>query len=282
MKREATIIPGPHSGEVFVYAAKSEQDEADYVIREIKTLRKEKFAYGDIVILCRMNFLARVYEEALARARIPRALIGGTSFYERSDIKPIIQYFSLLEEIPLKTGDLETFMAKANALFKMPKKNHKRAAAVYAHHWNSMKLLKYNQLIEDIVDLTGLKGDNVAELHTMARNYQGQDVTGFLNEIRLIQELDLVDWTKDVIKVMTIHSAKGLEFPAVFVVDLVEDVFPLTKKISSKKEVEEERRLCYVAITRAQKKLYLLYPKWRNGRYQHPSRFLVDMLKGTE
>jgi DNA helicase-2/ATP-dependent DNA helicase PcrA len=112
----------------------------------------------------------------------------------------------------------------------------------------------------------------------MARNYR-QDLAGFMNEIRLAQELDLVDWTKDVVKVMTIHSAKGLEFPAVFVVDLVEDVFPLTKKMASQKEIEEERRLCYVALTRAQKRLYLVYPKWRQGRYQQPSRFLKDMLK---
>jgi DNA helicase-2/ATP-dependent DNA helicase PcrA len=280
MKREATIIPGPHSGDVFVYAAKSEQDEADYIVREIKNLRKERFDYQDIVILCRMNFLARVYEEALARARIPCALIGGSSFYEHADTKPIIEYLSLLKEITLKAKDLDTFIAKANTLLKTPKKNHKRAAEIYQHHWDNFRLLQLQRLIEDLVDLTGIKGENIVELHSLARSYAGQDLTGFLNEIRLIQELDLVDWTKDVVKVMTIHSAKGLEFPAVFVVDLIEDVFPLTKKMSSQKEVEEERRLCYVALTRAQKKLYLLYPKWRHGRYQHPSRFLVDMLKG--
>jgi DNA helicase-2/ATP-dependent DNA helicase PcrA len=280
MKREATIIPGPHSGDVFVYAAKSEQDEADYIVRDIKNLRKERFDYQDIAILCRMNFLARVYEEALARARIPCTLIGGSSFYEHADTKPIIEYLSLLKEITLKAKDLDTFIAKANTLLKTPKKNHKRAAEIYQHHWDNFRLLQLQRLIEDLVDLTGIKGENIVELHSLARSYAGQDLTGFLNEIRLIQELDLVDWTKDVVKVMTIHSAKGLEFPAVFVVDLVEDVFPLTKKMSSQKEVEEERRLCYVALTRAQKKLYLLYPKWRHGRYQHPSRFLVDMLKG--
>jgi DNA helicase-2/ATP-dependent DNA helicase PcrA len=101
----------------------------------------------------------------------------------------------------------------------------------------------------------------------------------FLNEIKLIQELDLADWGKDTVKLMTIHGAKGLEFPVVFVVDLAEDIFPLTKKMASQKELEEERRLCYVALTRAQKKLYLLYPKQRFGRYQQPSRFLVDMFK---
>jgi DNA helicase-2/ATP-dependent DNA helicase PcrA len=78
---------------------------------------------------------------------------------------------------------------------------------------------------------------------------------------------------------MTIHSAKGLEFPVVFMVDMVEDIFPLTKKLSDQKELDEERRICYVGLTRAQKKLYLLYPKRRGGRVQKPSRFLIDMFK---
>jgi DNA helicase-2/ATP-dependent DNA helicase PcrA len=141
-----------------------------------------------------------------------------------------------------------------------------------------MRMMEIHQILEDIADLTAQKGEHFAELHSMARDCR-QDLASFLNEVRLVQELDLVDWTKDLVKVMTVHSAKGLEFPAVFVVDLVEDVFPLTRIMASQKEIEEERRLCYVALTRAQKKLYLVYPKWRQGRYQHPSRFLVDMLK---
>jgi DNA helicase-2/ATP-dependent DNA helicase PcrA len=95
----------------------------------------------------------------------------------------------------------------------------------------------------------------------------------------LIQELDLIDWGKDTVKLMTVHSAKGLEFSVVFIVDLIENIFPMTKKIASQKDIEEERRLCYVALTRSQKKLYLLYPKWRYGRHQQPSRFLADMFK---
>lgn len=281
MKRESAIIPGPHTGDVLVYAAKSELDESNYVVREIKKLRKEGFNYRDIVILCRMNFLARIYEEALAKARFPHALISGSSFYERTDTKPILDYLSLLEQQLLGYQDREAFIAKANTLFKTSKKNQKRAVAVYQHHWDNLKMIKIHQIIEDIADLTSQKGEHFAELHSMARNCQ-HDLTGFLNEMRLVQELDLVDWTKDVVKVMTIHSAKGLEFPAVFLVDLVEDVFPLTKKMASQKEVEEERRLCYVALTRAQKRLYLIYPKWRQGRYQHPSRFLKDMLKAED
>ena len=154
-----------------------------------------------------------------------------------------------------------------------------RAATLYEHHFRNCQKLQPHQIIDDIIDLTGSNDESIAELSSLAHARTAVDIFNFLNEVRLIQELDLVNWTKDVVKIMTVHSAKGLEFPVVFLVDLVEDVFPLTKKISSQREVEEERRLCYVALTRAQRKLYLLYPKWRGGRYQHPSRFLVDMLK---
>jgi DNA helicase-2/ATP-dependent DNA helicase PcrA len=279
MRREATVLPGAHTGEVFVYAAKSEKDEADYAAREIKNICKEDFHYRDIVILCRMNYLARVYEEALAKALIPRALIGGSSFYERAEAKPIIEYLSLLGEMTSGKEDQSTFIARAANLFKIPKKNLRRADAIYEHHFCNIKQLQLHRIIDDIIDLTGMQDESIDELNYLSRTYAAGDILSFLNEIRLIQELDLVNWKKDVVKIMTIHSAKGLEFPVVFVVDLVEDIFPLTRKISSQKEVEEERRLCYVALTRAQKKLYLLYPKWRSGRYQHPSRFLVDMLK---
>lgn len=281
MQREASIIPGAEASDVFVYAAKSEQDEADYIVKEIKNLRKKKIDYRDVAVLYRMNYLSQAYEEALIKARIPHALIGGSSFYERADVKPVIEYLELLDESSLQQTDFETFLARANSIFKTTKKNQKRATIIHDHHYRNVKMLGPKKIIEDIIDVCGMKGANIEELHALANNHKAQDLTAFLNEIRLIQELDLVDWGGDAVKLMTIHSAKGLEFPIVFIVDLAEDLFPLTKKMSSKKEVEEERRLCYVALTRAKEKLYLLYPKWRQGRYQHPSRFLVEMFKTT-
>ncbi len=279
MHREANIIPGAEPSDVFVYAAKTENDEADYVVKEIKSLRKKAFHYGDIAILYRMNYLSRVYDEKLIEARVPHALIGGSSFYERADVKPVIEYLELLDESLHQEMDPETTLARANAIFDTTKKNQKRLAAIFNHHFENIKMLAPKKLIEDIIDIAGMKGDNIEELHALANSCRSIDLKGFLNEIRLIQELDLVDWGKDAVKLMTIHSAKGLEFPVVFVADLAEDFFPLTKKMSSKKEIEEERRLCYVALTRAKKKLYLLYPKWRQGRFLHPSRFLVEMFK---
>jgi len=281
MRRDATVIPNERSSDVFVYAAKSEKDETDYVVKEIKNTTKGKFAYGDIVILCRMNHLALAYQEALARARIPHALISGSSLYERADVKPMIDYLEILEASYLKAKERDTFIAQAANLLKIPQKSASRAAKVFGYHLTDLRLLEPRKLIDDIIDLTGITGLNVDELLAIARDQGSGDLASFLNQVRLIQELDLVDWTRDVVRLMTIHSAKGLEFPIVFVVDLVEDIFPLTKKMSSPKEIEEERRLCYVALTRAQKRLYLLYPKWRHGRYQHPSRFLGEMFKTT-
>ena len=110
-------------------------------------------------------------------------------------------------------------------------------------------------------------------LRQFYNSFIGIFLRGGLDDPKEIQEII----PEDRVPFLTIHQAKGLEFPVVFVVDLAEDIFPLTKKMASQKELEEERRLCYVALTRAQKKLYLLYPKQRFGRYQQPSRFLVDM-----
>ena len=281
MHREASIIPGAEPSDVFVYAAKTENDEADYIVKEIKSLRKKSFHYRDIAILYRMNYLSRVYEEKLIKARIPHALIGGSSFYERAEVKPVIEYLELLAESHRQKTDSETFFARASTLIKAAKKNQQRAATIHNHHFENAKMLGPKKIIEDIIEISGMKGANVEELLALASSCAAQDLKTFLNEIRLIEELDLVDWGREAVKLMTIHSAKGLEFPIVFVVDLAEDLFPLTKKMSSKKEVEEERRLCYVALTRAKQKLYLLYPKWRQGRFQHPSRFLVEMFKTT-
>ncbi len=279
MHREPTVIPIGQKSDVFVYAAKSEEDEVRYLIKEIAKLKKEEFSYRDIVVLCRMNQLARVYQEAMARARIPHALISGASLYERSEVKPIIDYLEALKECQLPEKPPANFAVRMNNLLRIPKRKARRAQGVYEHHLANLMMLDPKKIIDDIIELTGLHGVEIEELQNLTRGLTSRNLVNFLNQVRLARELDLAGWNKDIVKVMTVHSAKGLEFPVVFIVDLVENVFPLTRKISSQKEIDEERRLCYVALTRAQKKLYLLYPKWRHGRYQKPSRFLVDMFK---
>jgi DNA helicase-2/ATP-dependent DNA helicase PcrA len=285
MLRVTTAIPTTSTGEVLVYGAKSDKDEAKYVAAEIRRLKEEGFRFQDIAILYRMNYISRSYEEILIKSHIPHTLIAGVSFYERVDIKPIIEYLELLDtysrtEKRTSTHD-EEFKAHARECFKVKNKDLNRFLKILDYHLQNRAMLSPAHVIAEIISAASLKGENIGELIALARQHSRISLSDFLNEIRLVQELDLVDWGKDTVKLMTVHSAKGLEFPVVFVVDLVEDVFPLTKKMSSDKDIEEERRLCYVAATRAQKKLYLIYPKWRYGRYQQPSRFLVDMFKTT-
>lgn len=277
MHRVPTIIPNLDLGEVFVYAAKSENDEIKYILREIENLKKEGFNYRDIALLYRLNYLAKNYEEEFIAARLPYTLINSASFYESAEVKPIIEYLELLNT-QTKELSLDELSARAGGIFKIGKKNIERANKIFAFHQENFPRLGPGIIIDEILNLSKLKGEAIDELVGMAKECK-ESVNKFLSELRLVQELDLVDWTKDAIKLLTVHSAKGLEFPVVFVVDLVEDVFPMTRSRSSQKDLEEERRLCYVAITRAQKKLYLLYPKYRYSRYQNPSRFLMEMFK---
>ncbi|OGC42101.1 hypothetical protein A2Y85_03880 [candidate division WOR-3 bacterium RBG_13_43_14] len=285
MLRKPTTIPNSDNADIVLYAASSEEEEAEYIIKEIKALKHDHYRFQDFAILYRMNSLSRLYEEKLMKERIPHALIGGASFFERLDIKPVIEYLELLDyyinKKPITTEYRLEFIARALTLFNISKKNEDKAREILAHQISEGRLLKPLNIVNECINTFGLKGENINELQALARSHDQPGLSNFMSEIRLVQELDLVDWGKDTVKLMTIHSAKGLEFPVVFMVDMVEEIFPLTKKLSAQKELEEERRICYVGLTRAQKKLYLLYPKWRYGRSQKPSRFLIDMFKQT-
>jgi len=278
MQRETTAIPNLEAGEVVVYAASSTDDQIDYIIREIDELLEMGFSYRDIAILYRMNYLAQFYEEKLNQSGIPYTLISGISFHEKSELKRVIDY---LEMLALSQQSLETenFFERAISVLNIGKRGSEKAKKVIAHHLQNLNVLAPYNIINDTVQLLKLKGENVDELLEFSKGHPSVSLNKFFSELKLIQEMDLANWTKDTVKLMTVHSAKGMEFPVVFLVDLVEEVFPMAKSLSAKRDIEEERRLCYVAVTRAQKRLYLLYPKYRFGRQQIPSRFLIDMLR---
>jgi len=123
--------------------------------------------------------------------------------------------------------------------------------------------------------------ENVRELVSVAKDYQSADLSLFLEEVALISDVDSYDAQADAVTLMTLHAAKGLEFPAVFIVGLEEGLFPHTRALFDPGEMEEERRLCYVGMTRAKQELYLIHASRRllYGQVQHnpPSRFLSDI-----
>jgi DNA helicase II / ATP-dependent DNA helicase PcrA len=125
------------------------------------------------------------------------------------------------------------------------------------------------------------RAENVKELVSVAREYAELGLSGFLEEVALISDLDAVDANQDAVLLMTIHAAKGLEFPVVFMLGMEESIFPHSRALYNQEEMEEERRLCYVGMTRAREELYLTSATSRMlyGSTQHnpPSRFLADI-----
>ena len=127
--------------------------------------------------------------------------------------------------------------------------------------------------------------ENVRELVTAAVEYDEREteptLAGFLEMITLVADIDTMDDKSDVVTLMTLHSAKGLEFPIVFMVGMEEGLLPHQRSFSSEAELEEERRLCYVGLTRAKEQVYLTYARERrqygSTDYRMPSRFIEEI-----
>ncbi|HEX5447743.1 MAG TPA: UvrD-helicase domain-containing protein [Candidatus Saccharimonadales bacterium] len=141
--------------------------------------------------------------------------------------------------------------------------------------------LDYLNFLKDGTPQGEARIENVKELLSVANEYQEAGLAAFLEEVALISDLDSADMSSDAVILMTLHSAKGLEFPAVFITGLEESVLPHSRSLYDPAEMEEERRLMYVGMTRARQELYLTYAAERNlyGGRQHnpPSRFLADI-----
>lgn len=144
-----------------------------------------------------------------------------------------------------------------------------------------LRRLNYLQFLDDGTPQGEARQENVRELLSVAQEYQDVGLEGFLEEVTLQSDLDSSDWKGEAVTLMTLHAAKGLEFPVVFMTGLEETIFPHSRALYDQHEMEEERRLCYVGMTRAQRELYLLYTNSRMlyGGVQHnpPSRFLSEI-----
>src|SRR3989344_3094119 len=222
---------------------------------------------------------------------VPTRGIGETTFNKIVAIneKDLIQSIGTLAK---EKGD--TKQAKSLAEFKKlltdlsEKKDEKSLTSVIKY---VVKRVGYEDYLKALVakkelyDNTADKMENLKELLTVARKYdmlKGEEgIEKFLEEITLLQETDKLKDSADKITLMTIHSSKGLEFPVVFIAGMEEGLFPHSRATLAPLELEEERRLCYVAITRAKDRLILTHAKYRTifGTTQHnlPSRFINEM-----
>lgn len=144
-----------------------------------------------------------------------------------------------------------------------------------------IRRIEYLEFLNDGTPQGDARQENVQELLSVAKEYQDLGIEGFLEEVALVSDVDSVDQGGHAITLMTLHSAKGLEFPVVFMAGMEETIMPHSRALYDQSEMEEERRLCYVGMTRAKEELYMLFSSSRMlyGGVQHnpPSRFLSEI-----
>ncbi len=144
-----------------------------------------------------------------------------------------------------------------------------------------IRRLDYLQYLDDGTPQGEARQENVRELLSVAKSYEDVGLGGFLEEVSLISDLDTTNFNGNAVTLMTLHAAKGLEFPVVFMTGMEESIFPHSRALYDQQEMEEERRLCYVGMTRAKEELYLIHANQRllYGGMQHnpPSRFLSEI-----
>jgi len=298
--------------------ARSEKEEAEWICGEIDLLIQSGASLNKIAVLYRAHYLTRPLEECFIEKGLPYKIFSGMEFYGRKEIKDVICYLRMLtagDDIAFlrtinnpsrkigkkKIGFLKDY-ADVNdiSLYHALKENldnplfRGTLAVRYVESIEYVKEQKDSQKMGDILqmllDRSGyeefvrLQGDqdrldNVAELKRAVEN-AGQDddatLDDFLSRIALLTNLDQED-DRESVKLMTIHTSKGMEFPCVFICGLNEGVFP-SRRITTPEEMDEERRLAYVAMTRAMERLYLSDSEGisNEGIFKYPSRFIFD------
>ncbi|MBR5467202.1 MAG: UvrD-helicase domain-containing protein [Bacteroidaceae bacterium] len=315
----------------------SDIDEANAVMRCVREFyRNEQIPYNQIAILYRTNAQSRSFEEVMRKNAIPYRVYGGTSFYQRKEIKDVIAYLRLIvnprdEEALRRVINYPTRGIGQTTLDKIYKAAQQHDLTPWdilsAPHLLDVsastrtKLSTFSQMISslherqlvdnahnialDIVTLSGMRAEinkgrepedisrqeNLQELvdgiavFVSERTEQGQDalLSSYLQEVSLMSDVDENESVQgeDRITLMTVHSAKGLEFRVVFIVGMEEELFPSSMSSDSPRQLEEERRLFYVAITRAEEYLVITNAKsrFRYGKTEmcKPSRFLREI-----
>ncbi len=289
--------------------------ETDYVAKEIDRLVDYGTNLDQISVLYRSNFQSRKIEEALMKKQIPYQIYGGIRFYERMEIKDIIAYIRLIlnqaDEIALnrvinvpkrKIGEktIEKFRAHqaqtGTSLFEAIKAIGTSNAIKFVNiieSFNEDLTSNFEVEFDNLLDAIGYEDyllqiedsskaeermQNIREFKeaVMFAIKNGQTLSDYLNDLAIFSEKE--DVNSDAIVLSTIHGVKGLEFDNVFVIGMTEGRFPSNRANESIDELEEERRLCYVALTRAKKHLELTSYKFDfKGDYQKPSIFLQEM-----
>ena len=280
------------------HRAENEKDEAYYVVKEIKKL---DCPLSDIAVLYRTNAQSRNIEEALLRENIPFKVVGSFYFYNRKEIKDLIAYLKVIynekddinllriinvpkRKIGLKTIENLTDIASLKGISIYDAIEGGKELE-FKKLIEELKVEKDNlsltELVELVLEKSGMKAslleektmeseirlENLEEFKSITRGFEEKygvvSLEEFLSEISLVSDVEEYKNNDSVVTLLTVHSAKGLEFKNVFIIGLEEGIFPHKNSFDSTQDMEEERRLCYVAVTRAKNNLWLINAKKR-------------------
>jgi DNA helicase II / ATP-dependent DNA helicase PcrA len=295
-----------------IFQAFDETDEAAFVARTIAALLEEGAKPKDFCVLYRANFQSRAIEEALLGAHIEHQVLG-TRFFERKEVKDALCFIrAAVEGGAVDLARIANVpprgIGKVTLLKVLAGREQELTGAVRDKVVNLrlllMKIAKAagqlppSQLVRFVIAESGLEKmhkedklegaerlENLRELAALAARYDhlsmGEGLESFMESAALASDQDELKETANAVRLMTVHASKGLEFAHVFIVGLEDGLFPYEREDGTADDKEEERRLMYVALTRAQKKIFLSYASYRtifgskNGTI--PSPFLSDI-----
>lgn len=296
----------------------NELEEASTVVRLTKELLDKGEKPSEIAVLYRTNGQSRVFEEAFLKENIPFKIVGSYFFYNRKEIKDLISYMHLIYNnnddaslervinVPRRgigSKTIERLRSEASisdkSMFEVVSSGKELGFKnLIIDLTNESKNTDLVGLVDVILDKTGIRKEleekndleseirleNLNEFKSIALAFQEKGIFSleeFLENISLVSDKNEYKEVDDGINLMTLHSAKGLEFNDVFLVGMEEGIFPHNRSFESESELEEERRLCYVGITRAKEHLWLMNAKKRTlfGQVSmnFPSRFIKEI-----
>lgn len=293
--------------------------EIKLVIDEIQKLKETYPSYNSFAILYRTNAQSRVIEECLLGANVPYRIFGGFSYLSRKEIRDLIAYLKFINnpddevslrriinvpkrgigEVAINRIEVESITTGRPLLECMSSKKE----LVFREIILSMKSYSeehtLTELIDYVIDSSGMREmyendktlesdirlDNLMEFKSLTKAYEDRagsaNLNDFLGEIGLMSDADRDNEKQDAVTLMTLHSAKGLEFDVVFLVGMEEGLFPHSNSVNEEGGLDEERRLCYVGITRARDILYITNAKRRmlygKDTINPPSRFIEEI-----
>jgi DNA helicase-2/ATP-dependent DNA helicase PcrA len=297
-----------------IHEAYDEGGEARFIAEKIEELFSNNISPEDIAILYRANFQSRVLEEALLSRGIPYQVLG-VKFFERKEIKDLLAYIraaynkECLSDIKRIINTPARGIGKVTLVKLFAGQRSELPASMQAKIQNFYELLERireyadahtpSETLKFVIRESGLEAllskgssddlerlENMKELVTLAKKYdwlpQGDAMEKLLEEAALASDQDTLMHKGTGVRLMTVHASKGLEFAHVFITGLEQDLFPHTNNGSkSKEDAEEERRLFYVALTRARHKLFLSYASLRtiygSTQVNTPSEFIYDI-----